>query len=74
MRINILKKMNWLKKGEGLPLLNFVGSPAVALLNFDGGPGVPLFNFRGVSGPGSHFYTMPPAEVYVWSSISRTII
>ena len=63
--------MNSLKKGEGVPLLNF-----------EGGPGVPLLNFRGVSGPTfklwggsrvpdprvsrsripgswSHFYTMP---------------
>ena len=32
--------MNSLKKGEGVPLLNF-----------EGGPGVPLLNFRGVSGP-----------------------
>ena len=34
--------MNSLKKGEGVPLLNF-----------EGGPGVPLLNFRGA--PGSHF-------------------
>ena len=34
--------MNSLKKGEGVPLLNFEGSP-----------GVPLLNFRGVLGPGS---------------------
>ena len=33
--------MNALKKGEGVPLLNF-----------EGGPGVPLLNFRGA--PGSH--------------------
>ena len=32
--------MNSLKKGEGVPLLNF-----------EGGPGVPLLNFRGVSRP-----------------------
>ena len=32
--------MNSLKKGEGVPLLNF-----------EGGPGVPLLNFRGVPGP-----------------------
>ena len=43
--------MNSLKKGEGVPLLNFVGSPGVPLLNFEGGPGVPLLNFRGVLGP-----------------------
>ena len=33
------EKMNSLKKGEGVPLLNFEGSPRV-----------PLLNFRGVSG------------------------
>ena len=43
--------MNSLKKGEGVPLLNFVGSPGVPLLDFEGGPGVPLLNFRGVLGP-----------------------
>ena len=66
--------MNPLKKGGGVPLLNFVGGPEVPLLNFEGGPGVPLLNFRGVPGPffklwggsgsrvpgsWSHFYTMP---------------
>ena len=43
--------MNSLKKGEGVPLLDFLGSPGVPLLNFEGGPGVPLLNFRGVLGP-----------------------
>ena len=43
--------MNLLKKGEGVPLLNFEGGPGVPLLNFEGGPGVPLSNFRGVQGP-----------------------
>ena len=61
--------MNSLKKGEGVPLLNFEGGPGVLLLNFEGGPGVPLLNFDGVSGPRvprsqvlgswSHYYTMP---------------
>ena len=50
-RWNILKKMNSLKKGEGVPLLNFEGGPGVPLLNFEGGPKVPLLNFRGVPGP-----------------------
>ena len=46
--------MNSLKKGQGVPLLNFEGGPGVPLLNFEGGPGVPLLNFReGV--PGSKF-------------------
>ena len=41
--------MNSLKKGEGVPLLNFEGGPGVPLLNFMGFP-VPLLNFEG--GPG----------------------
>ena len=44
---NILKKLNSLKKGEGVPLLNFVGSPVVPILNFEVGLGVPLLNFEG---------------------------
>ena len=43
--------MNSLKKGEGFPLLNFVGDPGIPLLNFERGRGVPLLNF--VGGPGS---------------------
>ena len=43
--------MNSLKKGEGVPLLNFVGGPGTPLLNFEEGPGVPHVNFKGVSGP-----------------------
>ena len=39
--------MNSLKKGEGIPLLNYEGGPGVLLLNFEGGPGVPLLNFEG---------------------------
>ena len=31
--------MNSLKKGEGIPFLNFEGGPAVPLLNFRGVPG-----------------------------------
>ena len=31
--------MNSLKKGEGIPLLNFEGGPGVSLLNFRGVPG-----------------------------------
>ena len=49
-RLNILKKMNSLKKGEGVPLLNFEGDPGILLWNFEGGHGVPLLNFEG--GPG----------------------
>ena len=43
--------MNSLKKGEGVPLLNFEGGLGVPLLNFEGSLGVPLLNFRGVPGP-----------------------
>ena len=42
--------MNSLKKGEGVPRLNFEGGPGIPLLNFEGGPGVPLLNFEGGSG------------------------
>ena len=43
--------MNLLKKGERVPLLNFVGGPGISLLNFERGPGVPLLNFRRVRVP-----------------------
>ena len=36
-----------LKKGEGVPLLNFERGPGVPLLNFEEGPEVPLLNFEG---------------------------
>ena len=39
--------MNSLKKGERVPLLNFVGDPGVPLLKFEGGLGSP--------GPGPTF-------------------
>ena len=42
--------MNSLKKGEGVPLLNFEGDPGVPLLNFEGGPGSRV---PGSQGPGS---------------------
>ena len=54
--------MNLLKKGKGVPLLNFEGVPGVSLLNFEGGPKVPLLNPEGDPGvprSRSHFYTMP---------------
>ena len=44
--------MNSLKKGEGVPLLNFEGGPGILLLNFEGGPVVPLLN---LGNPGSYF-------------------
>ena len=43
--------MNSLKKGERVPLLNFVGGPGIPLLNFEEDPGVPLLNFEGVPSP-----------------------
>ena len=43
--------INSLKKGEGIPLLNFKRGPGVPLLNFERGPWVPLLNFRGLPGP-----------------------
>ena len=45
------EKMNSLKKGEGVPLLNFEGNPLVPILNFEGGLGVSLLNFKGVPSP-----------------------
>ena len=50
-RSTILNKMNSLKKGEGVPFLNFEAGPGILLLNFEGGPGFPLLNFRGLPGP-----------------------
>ena len=44
--------MNSLKKGEGVPLLNFEGGPGVPLLNFEGGPGSRI---PGSWGPGPTF-------------------
>ena len=49
--IKYSKKVNSLKKSEGVPLLNFEGGPGILFLNFEVGPGVPLLNFRGVPGP-----------------------
>ena len=50
-----MKKMNSLKKGERVSLLNFEVGPRVPLLNFEGGPEVSLLNFRRVSGPTLNF-------------------
>ena len=49
-----MKKMNSLKKGQGVPLLNFEGSPGVSLLNFRWS-WVPLLNFEGVPVSRSRF-------------------
>ena len=45
------EKMNSLKKGEEVPLLNFEWSSLVPVLNFEGGLGVPLLNFKGIPSP-----------------------
>ena len=54
--------MNSLKKGEGLPLLNFEGGPGVPLLNFEGCPGVSLLNFRGSLVPLLNFEGGPRSQ------------
>ena len=41
--------MNSLKKGEGVPLLNFEGGPGVPLLNFEGGPEVLVSSVKGIT-------------------------
>ena len=53
--------MNSLKKGEGVPLLNFVGDPGVPLLNYEGGPGsrVPVSRDPGSRGTGPTFALCP---------------
>ena len=61
--------MNSLKKGEGVPLLNFEGGPGILLLNFEGGPGVRLLNFEGGPGP-----TFTPCHATLgWIVLMRTI-
>ena len=62
--------MNSLKKGNGVPLLNFEGGPGVPLLNYEGGHGVPLLKFRVVPGPtfklwGGHGSRIPGPGVLV---------
>ena len=62
------KKENLLKKSEGVPLLNFVGSPGVPLLNFGRSPGVPFLNFMGSQVPHLNFeggFRVPGPEVLV---------
>ena len=48
--LNILIKMNSLKKSEVVRLLNFEEGPGILLLNVEGGPEVPLLDFSGVAG------------------------
>ena len=66
--------MNSLKKGEGVPLLNFRGGPGVPLLNYAWGPGVPLLNFRRVPGTWSHIYTMPQNENEIFQSTIMKVL
>ena len=47
--------MNSLKKGEGVPLLNFVGGLGVPLLNFEGVLGSHFQTLGGFRGPGPTF-------------------
>ena len=59
--------MNSLKKGEGVPLLNFEGGLAILLLDFEGGPGVSLLNFEGgpeVPDPGVLVPLLHHAELF----------
>ena len=59
-RWNILKKMNSLKKGEGVSLLNFEGVPGVPLLNFEEVSWGSTFKLWGGSRvPGPTFTLMP---------------
>ena len=52
--------MNSLKKGEGVPLLNF-----------EGGPGVPLLNFEGCSGSQEPGPTFTPCRRWFQSAKTR---
>ena len=59
--------MNSLKKGEGVPLLNFEEGPAILLLDFEGGPRVSLLNFEGgpeVPDPGVLVPLLHHAELF----------
>ena len=51
-----------LKRGEGVPLLNFKECPDVSLLNFEGGPGVTVLTFSGVPGPILNFDRGPRSQ------------
>ena len=62
--------MNSLKKGEGVPLLNFEVDPGVPLLNFRGVLG-PTFKLLGGSwGPGLTFTPCP--ALLLMGTISKT--
>ena len=61
--------MNSLKKGEGVPLLNFEGGPGILLLNFEGGPGVPLLNFEGGPGSRSPSPTFTPCHMPFYTTL-----
>ena len=76
--------MNSLKKGEGVPLLNFEGGSGVPLLNFKGvlGPTFKLSGESWVPGPRvlrsqvleswSHFYTMPSLNNIISQKSNKT--
>ena len=66
--------MNSLKKGEGVPLLNFVGGPGVPLLNFEGGPGVPLLNFMGFPVPLLNFEGGPGVLVPLLHHVCQWVL
>ena len=67
--------MNSLKKGEGIPLLNFERGPGVPLLNFEGGPGVPLLNFKGVPGPTFKLWVRSwVSDPRVWRSSGPSVL
>ena len=65
--------MNLLKKGEGVPLLNFQGGPGVPLLNSEGGSGsqVPRSQGLGSRGPGPTFTPCPFQEKVEDTSIAN---
>ena len=66
--------MNSLKKGEGVPLLNFVGGLGVPLLNFEGGPGVPLLNFMGFPVPLLNFEGGPGVLVPLLHHVCQWVL
>ena len=60
--------MDSLKKGQGVPLLNFEGGLGVTLLNFRGVPR------SWVSGSWPHFYTMPIIRTVVCVRTDNNLI
>ena len=62
--------MNSLKKGERVPLLNFVGGPGVPLLNFRGVLDPTFKLWGGSRGPGPTFTPCP--ALLLMGTISKT--